>query len=190
MPVRYPIAANAEAALSAPLGRAARESEARELVGSDLGFVRELTGPAFATRGDAETAYAGRVDIAGAPLVESEDRYCNLAEVIAGASAAEAGQAEPVFEHGHRWPKPSRPLQTVWRLSIGYWRLAADPVHNADLPQARAARRKAKARELEPAALRAMARQPLRPVQPQQPLDIGLFEVHPPEAPHIIMPDE
>ena len=35
-----------------------------------------------------------------------------------------------------------------------------------------------------------MARQPLRPVEPQQPLDIGLFEVRPPDAPHIVMPDE
>ena len=30
----------------------------------------------------------------------------------------------------------------------------------------------------------------LRATKPQQPLDIGLFEVHPPEAPHIVMPDE
>jgi hypothetical protein len=39
-------------------------------------------------------------------------------------------------------------------------------------------------------ALRARLERPLRPVKPQQPLDIGLFEVRPPEAPHILMPDE
>jgi hypothetical protein len=38
--------------------------------------------------------------------------------------------------------------------------------------------------------VRAIARAPLRPVKPQQPLDIGLFETRPPEAPHIVMPDE
>ena len=39
-------------------------------------------------------------------------------------------------------------------------------------------------------ALRARLSEPLRPLKPQQPLDIGLFEVRPPEAPHILMPDE
>ncbi len=41
-----------------------------------------------------------------------------------------------------------------------------------------------------PETLRTIARQPLRPVEPQQPLDIGLFEIRPPDAPHIVMPDE
>jgi hypothetical protein len=44
--------------------------------------------------------------------------------------------------------------------------------------------------EVAPETLRAIARQPLKPVKPQQPLDIGLFETRPPEAPHIVMPDE
>lgn len=38
--------------------------------------------------------------------------------------------------------------------------------------------------------MKALADQPLLPVRPQQPLDVGLFEVRPPEAPHILMPDE
>jgi hypothetical protein len=38
--------------------------------------------------------------------------------------------------------------------------------------------------------LRAIARQPLRAVAPQQPLDIGLFETRLPENPSIVVPDE
>jgi hypothetical protein len=51
-------------------------------------------------------------------------------------------------------------------------------------------RRKSEAALLNAAELRALARQPLRPVKPQQPLDVGLFEVPAPEAPHILIPDE
>jgi hypothetical protein len=58
----------------------------------------------------------------------------------------------------------------------------------AEAPQARVARKAGP--DVDPATLRAIARQPLRPVKPQQPLDIGLFETRPPEAPHIVMPDE
>ena len=39
-------------------------------------------------------------------------------------------------------------------------------------------------------AKQAIAHQPLRPVKPQQPLDIGLFEVRLPESPDIVVPDE
>ena len=46
------------------------------------------------------------------------------------------------------------------------------------------------AADLDAATLRALSRQPLQPVRPQQPLDIGLFEYRLPEAPHIIVPDE
>jgi len=35
-----------------------------------------------------------------------------------------------------------------------------------------------------------MARQPLRPVEPQRALDIGLFETRLPENPSIVVPDE
>ena len=39
-------------------------------------------------------------------------------------------------------------------------------------------------------ALHALSRQPLQPVKPQQPLDVGLFEYRLPEAPEIVIPDE
>jgi hypothetical protein len=190
MAVRYPVAQNAEQALKAPLGRATRNREAATLAGSGVEFARELTGPEFETREAAEAAYAGLIDAPGGAAVAPEDRYCDLAETAALASGRRphGGQAEPAFEQGQRWPKPKRLIRTVWRLSIGYWRPTIQATDMA-LPQARAARR-SRAETPDAAALQAMARQPLQPVKPQQPLDIGLFEVRPPEAPHIIMPDE
>jgi hypothetical protein len=190
MSVRYPVAASAEEALKAPVGRAARAREAAAMAGAGVEFARELTGPEFQTREAAEAAYPGRIDT-GSSAIAPEDRFCELVEAAAhpsGKPPPRGGQAEPAFEAGRRWPSPRRRLRTVWRLSVGYWRPAramADPA----LPQARAARKGA-AEQLDPAALRALARQPLQPVKPQQPLDIGLFEVRPPEAPHIVMPDE
>ncbi len=191
MSVLFPIAADAQAALEAPLGRAARARDAERAVHAEVVFVRELTGPAYATREAGEAAVSGRVDVAGGPSVPPEDRYCELVETTAAASGktARGGQAEPVFEAGHRWPKPKRPLKTVWRLSVGYWRLV-EHTAPAMLPQARAARRSGEAQTLDPASLRAMAEQPLKPVSPQRPLDIGLFEVRPPDQPHLIIPDE
>ena len=70
---------------------------------------------------------------------------------------------------------------------VSYWRIATaeSPI---EAPQARTARRAGL--PFDPQTLMAMARQPLKPVAPQQPLDIGLFETRLPEAPHIIVPDE
>ena len=190
MSVLYPIAASADAALKAPLGRAARARDAGELIHGPVAFARDLTGPAFDTREAAAAAWAGRIDVEGAPAVAPEDRYCELMEIAAPGKAAAGGQAEPVYEAGHRWPKPKRLLKTAWRLSVSYWRTVdGEPVHPA-VQQARQARRREGAETLDAAALRAMASQPLAPVKPQQPLDIGLFEIRPPDAPHIIMPDE
>ena len=191
MTVRYPVAANPEAALNAPLGRAAREKEAKDLAGEEVEFVRELSGPAFETREAALKAYAGRLDEAGEGLVQPEDRYCELMEVAVPAHGRppRAGQAQPVFAGGRRWPQPQRMLRTVWRLSVGYWRpLTEQPVQALD--QARQLRKREEAERLDPETLRRIARMPLRAVKPQQPLDIGLFETPLPENPEIIIPDE
>ncbi len=196
MTVRYPIAGTAEAALKAPSGRAAREREAAAGAGHAVSFARELTGPAFATRAEAEAAYAGLIDAEGQPSIATEDRFCELVEIAAPeeARASRGGQAEPTFQAGRRWPEPRRRLKTVWRLSVAYWRVGEPGSDEAaaadDAPQARKARREGASQGLDPETLRAISRQPMRPVKPQQPLDIGLFEVRPPEAPHIIMPDE
>ncbi len=89
---------------------------------------------------------------------------------------------KPVYRGGRRWPAPLPTPQTIWRLSISYWRI--QPVHAEPLVEP------ALAPSMDAQELRARLGQPLRPVKPQQPLDIGLFEVRPPEAPHILMPDE
>ncbi|HEX4198073.1 MAG TPA: hypothetical protein VHZ26_11585 [Caulobacteraceae bacterium] len=190
--IRYPVAQNAEAALSAPMGRAARASEAEALVGAAVEFVSEAAGPAFESREAALGAYAGRLDDerpAHRVSIEPEDRYCALIEMAAGP-VARRPVMKPTYQGGRRWPKPSGAAPpTVWRLSIRYWRVAvAQPMLEAE--PAAAPRGVRKAAALDAKALRERLGEPLRPVKPQQPLDIGLFEVRPPEAPHILMPDE
>jgi hypothetical protein len=72
---------------------------------------------------------------------------------------------------------------------ISYWRIGAAPMRHAGDAQARQARRKG-GEDIDRDTLRALTRQPLLAVKPQQPLDIGLFETRLPEAPHIVVPDE
>jgi hypothetical protein len=190
--ILYPVAANAEEALAKPKGRAAREREAASLAGAPVLFVTEASGPAFATREAALEAFAGRLDDPrpGRTPVAPEDRFCELAERFEGAPPA---PAEPAFARGRRWPKPpARRPRTVFRLAVSYWRIteaAAEP--EAPSPdQARALRRRTEAAQLSAAELRTLAQQPLKPVKPQQPLEVGLFEAPAPEAPHILIPDD
>jgi len=174
--ILYPVAVNAEQALASPLGHAVREREALGVAGEPVVFVTDPTGPAFATRDAAVQAYGGLLD----------EPWRRLAEQILPGQRTE--RVEPTNEDGRRWPKPAgAPPRTAWRLMVSYWRIgtAERPI---ETPQARKARRAAQ--PLDPATLRAIAGQPLRPIEPQQPLDIGLFEVRPPDAPHIVMPDE
>ena len=185
--ILYPVATNADQALGGPLGRAARAREAQAAAGEPVAFATDVTGPAFATREAALDAYAGRVDDERTGFTpEPQDRYCRLVEQVA-AGAPRPKAAEPAFADGRRWPDPPRPPRTVWRLAVSYWRIgtAERPL---EAPQAREARRAG--RDLDPDTLRAIARTPLRPTRPQKALDIGLFETRPPEAPHIVMPDE
>ena len=190
--ILYPVAANAEAAFAQPKGRAARERKAKDIGGGSVRFVTEPTGPAFASRDAALDAYAGRLDDprpGRGVTVAPEDHYCGLAERFEGA--APPPPAEPVFAKGRRWPKAA-PLhgKPVFRLMISYWRTAGAEDELIAVEQARATRRRAEAAALDATQLRALARQPLRPVKPQQPLDAGLFEMPAPEAPHILIPDE
>jgi hypothetical protein len=189
--ILYPVAANAEEALARPKGRAAREREAKRLAGGPVRFVTEATGPGFATREAALDAYAGRVDderpqhrFQAAP----EDRYCTVAERV--ENAAHLAPVEPAFAKGRRWPAPpARRPATVFRMMVSFWRsgeAAAEPTGE----QARRLRRKSEAAQMDAAQLRSLAQQPMRPFKPQQPLDVGLFEMPAPEAPHILIPDE
>ena len=186
--ILYPVAASAEEALARPKGRVARQSDAAALVGAAVSFVTEDVGPPFETREAALAAYPGRLDDEhpGHAAVAPEDRYCQLVERLAGAGR---GPAEPTFADGRRWPKPQRrKTATMFRLRVSYWRIGA--AAEAAGPQARQVRRSVEAARLDASQLRALARQPLRPVKPQQPLEVGLFEAPAPEAPHILIPDE
>lgn len=183
--ILYPVAANAELALSAPKGHAAREREAVGVAGETVVFTTDAVGPAFATRDAALQAYDARLE-----PVEARDGYCRLAEqiVVEPGKTGRLAPVEPVCEDGRRWPKPPAvPPRTAWRLMVSYWRMATAE-RPIEAPQARQARRSR--HSLAPETLRAMARQPLRPVEPQQPLDIGLFETRLPENPSIVVPDE
>ena len=191
--ILYPVAANPELALNAPQGRAAREREASDLAGRGVVFVSEATGPAFATMEAALDAYAGKVEDErpGHRLtLPPEDRFCRLVEVLdqGGGRVRAPGVVKPVYKDGRRWPEPKAAPRTVWRLQVSYWRSSDVQVAVPDA-QARKVRRSSD-EDLPAEALRALTRQPLRPVRPQQPLDIGLFETRLPESPDIVVPDE
>jgi len=173
--VLYPVAPNAETALAAPRGRAAREREAEILAGEAVAFVREFTGPVFKTEAQALDAYAGRLDDdrpEGRRTVAPEDHYCDL---------------KPVSERGLI---PFTGRHTVWRLSIGYWRMASGAAERPQMEQARKARKRAEAAALDARDLSVLADQPLQPLHPQKALDIGLLEVRLPENPEIIVADD
>jgi hypothetical protein len=173
--ILYPIAADASQALTAPLGRAARETDAARLASEPVAFVREFTGPAFRSEDEARNAHAGRLDDArpnARTTVAPEDRYCEL---------------RPIAQ---RSLIPFAPPHTVWRLSVAYWRVGEIKAQAPDLPQARKAKRATKGDAPDGRTLNAFAEQPLRPVRAQQPLDFGLFEVPLPENPQLTIPDE
>jgi hypothetical protein len=191
--VAFPIAATAEAALARPLGHAARESQAVMLAGEAVVFVTEPVGPVFTSREAAMDAYVGRIDDerpGRGVSVPPEGRFCQLRELMASppprrtAKRAAKG-VQPIYQDGRRWPAPPTPPQTVWRLSVSFWRVGAPPAAIAADPI-----RRARLTAADPATLRRLQAEPLRPMKPQQPLDIGLFEYRLPEAPHIIVPDE
>ena len=188
--VLYPVAKNAEAALNAPLGRAAREREAKARAKAEVRFVSEATGPAFESREAALSVWRDRLDDEGA-FVQPEDRFCTLREVLAVSRGRRPVPVpvEPLMKDGRRWPEPKTKPKTVWRLSVSYWKLV-DAAEEAAMAQARAARKAKESSELDPEQLRALTRQPLQPTGPQRALDIGLFEAQRPEAPGEIMPDE
>jgi len=173
--ILYPVAANGEQAMTQPMGRAEREREAAGVAGEAVVFSTDPVGPAFATREAALDAYRAALS----------EHWCRLSEQVLSPIGK---PAPPVFEAGRRWPvPPATAPRTAWRLMVSYWRIATAERPIA-APQARQARR---ARQpVDGETLAAIARQPMRPVEPQQPLDIGLFEVRRPEAPHSLMPDE
>ena len=195
--IRFPIAANAHAALSAPMGRAARASEAQTVAGEVVAFVTEAVGPAFTTREAALDAFVGRLDDErpGGRSILPEDRYCGLREMSEAPPPlpGKSSPPRPVYRDGRRWPAPAKAPRVVWRLSISYWKTgAAEPLlaPPPSEPGRKARETSADPKALDPKTLRERLARPLVAVKPQQPLDVGLFEFRPPEAPHILMPDE
>ena len=197
MSVLYPVAATAEAALHAPAGFAARERTAAALAGEAVAFATEAVGPAFETREAALDAYPGRLDDerpGHAVQLAPEVRWCGLkaeARPSPRAGARRRRAIEPVNRDGRRWPAPDPAAATpLWRLTVSYWRIGGAEAEATPTASARKLRRSRSGEELDAGTLRALARQPLQAVRPQQPLDIGLFETRLPEAPHIIVSDE
>ncbi len=189
--ILYPVAETAEAALYAARGYAARAREAEALVGSGVAFATETIGPAFASREAALDAYAGRLAAEGATAADGTQQGWRTLTPVAAPAGGPIGRAplRPAFRDGRRWPEPSGEAAVLWRLSVAYWRIGGQAV---TLPEAaaRRLRRDPAGRDLPGDALNALARQPLRAFRPQQPLDIGLFETRPPEAPDTLIPDE
>jgi len=176
MSILYPVAASADEALHAPKGLAARAREAADLAGGAVGFVTEAVGPAFATQETLVKAFETTV----------AQPWCAIRPVVEGKTAI--GPVAPINRDGRRWPEQKTADAVLWRLSISYWRVMGADQPPAD--HARKLRRDPEVGQLDGKTLRALARQPLRAMKPQQPLDIGLFEVRLPEAPHIVVPDE
>ena len=188
MTLRFPVAPNADVALQAPLGFAMRELEARALAdGATVKFVVEWVGPVWPALAAAEAAFAER-------LAGKSGDWWSLKPVVApppGTKARKTAPVKPSFKNGKRWPTLSeleRPA-TGWRLSIRYWRIGDEIVERPKGP-ARRLRRDPAASSLEAEALRLLAEQPLQALLPQRALDIGLFEIHPPDQPYLVIPDE
>ena len=171
-----PVAATAEAALDAPLGAAGREGEAGRLAGGPVRLTTEVVGPAFATREAAADAYAPRLARPG----------CALRPVLPDGRAPPP--ARPLASGPQRWPERAAE-PALWRLQVTYWRCGGEGAE-PPLAPARRARRDTASVGLDGGALRRLSAQPLQAVRPQQPLDIGLFEVRAPERPDLILPDE
>jgi hypothetical protein len=186
MSTLYPVAETAEQALYQPRGFAAREREAQALAGGEVTFTTELVGPAFATRDMALEAYRSRVAVEAPPDARWGDLTPVYPPLARGASPP--APLQPSFRGGRRWPEPAGEPATLWRLAVSYWRIGTEE-GVGELAAARKLRRGG-GEGLNGDALNALARQPLRAVKPQQPLDIGLFEARRPEAPDVIVPDE
>ena len=191
--ILYPVAETAEAALHAARGYAARAREAEALAGSGVAFVTETIGPAFQSREAALDAYVARRPVlaAEASTDAGADGWLTLVPVATetGGRVDRREPVRPAFKDGRRWPEPTRSAVVLWRLSVAFWRIGGQDIA-APLEAARRMRRDAASRDLGGPVLNALARQPLRALRPQQPLDIGLFETRPPEAPDTLIPDE
>jgi hypothetical protein len=185
----FPVATQAADLLSCLPSQmnATRESEAARLAGSSVAFVSEVTGPAFESR---ETAHSYFSMVYPDLLAKA---YA-LLQCRIKPTAKRSKQARLSGADGQRWAKMTTQPMSEWRLSLTYWKilplaLRSDNVRKSK-DQARRLRRKDGAQALTTAELMALSQSPLMAYRPQKALDIGLFEVRPPENPGILIADE
>lgn len=172
----HPVAPTAEAALHAPAGVAARESEARWVAQGAVALVTEVVGPAFVTRAAAAEAYAARL----------AEPWCALRPVVPQDVPP---PTRALAEGPRRWPERTA-APALWRLQVTYWRCEGEDPQARPLSAARRARRDEASAGMDAGVLRRLAAQPMQAVRPQQPLDIGLFEAPARERPDLILPDD
>jgi len=179
----YPVAIDGHAALRTPLGYALRAREAESLAREPVSFCSERVGAACSTREAAQELLA---QLSAGAATPPDPATVRLVEVFDGASPPRP--ARSLAEGDRRWPAPPPAPRTVWRIQVDFWRPASQAPAILSV-QARDVRKRVQG-EISGDHLSAFARQPLRPVRPQQPLDIGLFEVRAPEDPNLVLPDE
>lgn len=187
MNTAFPIAKDAHDALQLMKGgtapRALREKEAESLAGGTVAFVTQSVGPLYETKEDALAAFGS---VAGDPA-------CKLMPRIKSLPRAGRKPAQPAFKDGERWPRLTAPVETVWQLSVSYWKIVTDvrtATPGSAAHDAQGLRKKAKKEALSPEEVRALTEAPLISPRPQKALDFGLFDFVPPDNPGIVIADE
>lgn len=194
----FPIARDGHDALALLRGgdapSARRESEAQALAGARVAFVSENIGALYERREDALDAYMGLVaDDRPGHLFVPENAACNLTCRIKSPLRAKTKRITPVFQDGQRWPKAAQPMETVWQLSISYWKRLPETASRTPAPvkgQARTLRRATRGSELTAEEIQGLIDNPLTAARPQKALDFGLFDFIPPDNPGIVIADE
>jgi len=187
MNAAFPIATDAHDALArmktGTASRAVREKEAESLAGAHVAFVTQSVGPLYETKEDALAAFGG----------VATDPCCKLVPRVKAPARNGRKPVQPAFRDGERWPRATAPIETVWQLSVSYWKIISDVRATAlDVSghDARNLRKKAKKEPLSPEEVKALTEAPLISPRPQKALDFGLFDFIPPDNPGIVIADE
>jgi hypothetical protein len=194
----YPVAKDAHEALhllkQGKAKRAAREKEAETAAGARVAFVTQSVGPLYEDEAEALSIYAGLVEDHRPGhifLPPVEDRFCKLTCRMKEAPRRRSKSSEPVFSDGERWPRATAPLETVWQLSVSYWKvLDGVPVRPTAAGNIKDLRKRAKKGQLTPEEMLSLMDSPLTAPRPQKALDFGLFDFIPPDNPGIVIADE
>lgn len=200
MLIAYPVAKDAHAALALfrqgdAAARAVREKEAETVASKRVAFVIQSLGPVYENEGDALDAYKGLVED-NRPghifLPPAENRVCKLTCRIKDAPRSRAKSSQPVFAEGERWLKAPAPRESVWQLTISFWKILDGPAaqRSSGVGDARSLRKRAKKGELTPEEMLALMNSPMIAPRPQKALDFGLFDFIPPDNPGIVIADE